>query len=120
GLHRRSWTGGLEGGQDALEGWPPRSPSPELAGRPGRRPGCAGSPAAEVSIAGAGREAWKAGRMRWKDGRRGLHRRSWTGGLEGAQDALDHQRAGCPSSTKKPTAKRAAGSGVSVRCDRGA
>ena len=103
-LHRSRWTDGLrrdekahreglEGGQDALDHQPPRSPSDRLAGRPERGPGRAGSPAAEVFIAGAGRKAWKAGRSRWKESCRGLHRRSWTGGLEGGQDAPDHRRA---------------------------
>ena len=97
GLHRTGWPGGLRGAQDALEGWPPRSSSPELAGRPERCPGCAGSPAAEVSIAGAGRKAWKAGRMRWKESCRGLHRRSWPEDLEGGQEPLEGWLPRCPS-----------------------
>ncbi len=65
------------------------SSSPELDGRPGRRAGCAGSPAAEVSVGPAGRKAWRADGVRRISSCRGLRRWRWTKGLSGAQEALE-------------------------------
>ena len=126
GLRRRSWTGRLSGAQDAPDHQPPRCPSPELDGRPGRL----GKPGFGLLLSGpfrlhfskvpqirkiAHRRGGLAARFgppsppfkkippggpstAWAgEGWRALRRRSWPGGLEGAQDAPEGELPRCPS-----------------------